>query len=153
MIFIPSRGVKPNSNGDLHINSTHFDDEEAINMVNQDQYALSFPGYKDNDNEIIYLGGKDKNFKNVIKKELQKEGFNSKEAPSEIEGKDGNNMTNCTKQDAGVQIELTTKVRKAFFVEYNWSKSKRENRENWTPKIYDMANAITEAEHKINDEG
>ena len=46
-------------------------------------------------------------------------------------GTQNRNITNQTKNDAGVQLELTSELRKSLFVNHKSSRKSRENRDNW----------------------
>uniref|UniRef100_UPI00164311F3 poly-gamma-glutamate hydrolase family protein n=3 Tax=Staphylococcus TaxID=1279 RepID=UPI00164311F3 len=52
---------------------------------------------------------------------------------------------NKNKRGVGVQLELSTSLRKALFEGSDFSKKNRESRSNWSEAMYDYANAICKA--------
>ena len=98
----------------MHVTSTRYDNKDAMNLVTESNQAIAIHGCEGNES-IAYVGGKDERLKSLIKEQLNHIGIKAKEAPSHISGQQDNNIVNCTTRGRGVQIELTTSLRKAFF--------------------------------------
>lgn len=69
--------------------------------------------------------------------------------PEYIGGANGNNFINKIEGNTGIQLELTTALRKAFFKDGNSSTTARKNTDNWTSTMYDFAQALNDAIGKI----
>ena len=63
-------------------------------------------------------------------------------------GTQNRNITNQTKND-GVQLELTSELRKSLFVNHKSSRKSRENRDNWGDLMYDFADATSKAIQQV----
>ncbi|WP_163093061.1 poly-gamma-glutamate hydrolase family protein [Bacillus cereus] len=105
--------LKASSNRNLHITSTNFDDEDACNMVQKSNMTISIHGYR-GEGEVVSVGGLDKALKIEFLIQLKKDGFSAVEATAPIAGTDLCNIVNKNKKKAGVQLELTTDLRKKF---------------------------------------
>lgn len=130
--------LKSSNNRDLHITSIHFDDVDARSMAKKSNMTLSIHGYS-GEEEIVYVGGLEKELKTKVINQLKKDGFNALEAPENIGGVEPLNIVNDNKKKAGVQLELTTALRKSFFKDGDWS---RENRVNTTGKFDKFVNSL-----------
>ena len=64
-------------------------------------------------------------------------------------GKQDENIINLTKNNAGVQIELTSSLRKEVFVNNKSSRKSREDRDIWGDLIYDFADATIKALQQV----
>lgn len=64
-------------------------------------------------------------------------------------GKQDENIINLTKNNAGVQIELTSSLRKELFVNNKSSRKSREDRDNWGDLMYDFADATIKALQQV----
>ncbi|WP_152656805.1 poly-gamma-glutamate hydrolase family protein [Oceanobacillus sp. CFH 90083] len=140
--FYSFQGIKVTNNMDLHITSTNFDEPKALNMVSNSIYTLSFHGYGNEEKKHTYIGGLDETLSNSIKKELKNAGFSVSDAPKRINGKTKENIVNKNKQKKGVQFEISTAQRKAFFENDDFSSK---NRENQTEEFYNYIEAIQKA--------
>lgn len=83
-------------------------------MAANAQTTLSIHGHYDVHNALVYIGGRNEPYKNLIQQCLNKAGFQTDHAPQHLSGMNGNNITNTSKTGAGVQLELSTKLRKSF---------------------------------------
>lgn len=140
--FYSFQGIKATNNTDLHITSTNFDEPEALDLVSNSFYAVSFHGYGDKEEEHTYIGGLDETLSQSIEKELKNAGFSVSEAPENINGKEKENIVNKSKQQKGVQLEISTAQRKAFFENGDLSAANRKNR---TEAFYNYIEAIQKA--------
>jgi phage replication-related protein YjqB (UPF0714/DUF867 family) len=110
-------GWKSSGNGDLHITSTNFDEPNGLNMVAQSEITVSYHGYGDSTNKNTKVGGLDRELRQRIYDNLIKAGFTAEILPDSdpISGTDDGNITNNNKRGMGVQLELSTAQRNAFF--------------------------------------
>jgi phage replication-related protein YjqB (UPF0714/DUF867 family) len=126
---------------DLHVTSTHYDEPLVLNMMAACEKVIGCHG-KSGTDETVYVGGLDKALRNAVWTKLTAAGFDCEVSPSGIAGLEPDNITNRTKTGGGVQLEITTELRKSFFVDKDWT---NRSRDNWTQRIYDFATAVYEA--------
>ncbi|MFP7732567.1 poly-gamma-glutamate hydrolase family protein [Priestia aryabhattai] len=134
-------GIQSSSNGVLHITSEHFDEPTARGMAQQSMSVMTIHGYSGSQ-PIVYVGGKNQLYKELVKQALRRNGFTVRDAPSDIAGISEQNIVNDNLLKAGVQLELTAELRKSFFVNHDWS---RNNRMNVTPLFYTFVSSLQEA--------
>lgn len=118
-------GLKSSGNSDLHITSTVFDEPTGLALVASTLHTLSFHGFVGVGKQTA-LGGMDRALMDVIYDRLTAEGFNVIPAPDEIAGANPLNICNKNKRRRGVQLEMSTDQRKAFFPNDDWSRAMRE---------------------------
>ncbi|MGE0974930.1 poly-gamma-glutamate hydrolase family protein [Staphylococcus cohnii] len=135
-------GLLKSSNKQLHITSTNFDDPKLKEMTNRSQESISIHGFQ-GDKDIVYIGGQDKKMAQSIKKELEKEGFNVEKSPNNINGRSSKNFINENDSGSGVQLEISTSIRKSFFKKDNLNRKTRENTNKYRNSIYDFAESVT----------
>lgn len=140
-------GIKQAGNQSMHITSTNFDEPQAINLVENSLVTLSFHGYEEREKKHTYLGGLDTELAEKIANQLKEAGFSVSDAPKELSGKEKDNITNKNKRGKGVQLEISTAQREAFFKNNDLSSKNRKYKED---TFYEYASAI-EAALKIND--
>lgn len=112
--FYSFTGLKtPNSgNATLHITSVNFDEPKGDSMIRAANKALVIHGKADNNNEIVYVGGRDAALRTKVKSELEAEGFTAIiDTTSSISGQAATNFSNRTTIGKGCQLEITTKLR------------------------------------------
>lgn len=112
--FYSFTGLKtPNSgNATLHITSVNFDEPKGNELIQAASKALVLHGKADNNNEIVYVGGRDAALRTKVKSELEAEGFTAIiDTTSSISGQAKANFTNRTTSEKGCQLEITTKLR------------------------------------------
>ncbi|AGB62650.1 putative poly-gamma-glutamate hydrolase [Bacillus phage phiAGATE] len=120
--------MKPSNNVDLHITSANFDEPVGVGAVTNNKHAISFHGYAASREENTIVGGLDEEFKQIVIKHLQAQGFNAEAATTRFTGTDPKNIVNRCEHGAGVQLELSTLQRKRFFYNDDWSAGNRHNR-------------------------
>lgn len=120
-------GLKPRGNQVLHITSRLFNEPIGVSMAANAQTTLSIHGHYDVHNALVYIGGRNEPYKNLIQQCLNKAGFQTDHAPQYLSGMKGNNITNTSKTGAGVQLELSTKLRKSFFKGDDFTSKNRVN--------------------------
>lgn len=112
--FYSFTGLKtPNSgNATLHITSVNFDEPKGDEMIRAASKAIAIHGKSDNDNEIVFVGGRDADLRTKVKNELVAEGFDARiDTTSSVSGQGKTNFTNRTTTGKGCQLEITTKLR------------------------------------------
>ncbi|ARG65664.1 poly-gamma-glutamate hydrolase family protein [Staphylococcus epidermidis] len=136
-------GIRPKNNSELHVTSTHYDDPTLNQMIKNRTATISIHGASGTE-EIIYLGGPRSDLRNAIEKQLVGCGFTVKVPPEYLGGQNNKNFINKEDNNTGVQLELTTALRKAFFKNGDTSTKNRTNKENWTPTMEAFINALYE---------
>lgn len=135
-------GLKLRDNSKLHITSTAFDEPTALLMANTANTILSIHGYSAVHEELIYIGGRNQLFKQYIQVALHGAGFQTAEAPIHLLGMNESNITNRCKTGAGVQLELSRKLRNRFFLNDDPTSK---NRHNQTETLDQFVSALEKA--------
>ncbi|MCR4362071.1 poly-gamma-glutamate hydrolase family protein [Bacillus subtilis] len=120
-------GLKPNVNGILHITSTNFDEPNALQELPEHKIALSVHGYSDSTNKHTIVGGLDFKLREMVVQALISAGFSASVATDRFTATDPDNIVNRCATGKGVQLEISTAQRKAFFANNDWSKANRGN--------------------------
>ncbi|MGE7182396.1 poly-gamma-glutamate hydrolase family protein [Peribacillus sp. NPDC006672] len=120
-------GLKPRGNQVLHITSNLFNEPIGVSMAANAQTTLSIHGHYDVHNALVYIGGRNEPYKNLIQHSLNEAGFQTEDAPQHLSGLNRNNITNTSKTGAGVQLELSTKLRKSLFKGNDFTSKNRVN--------------------------
>lgn len=126
-------GLKEKDNRQLHVTSTLYDEPVAIKMAKKAKTILSIHGYRDTEIEKVYIGGRNKTYRDTVAQYLKEAGFQVEDAPDKFGGASKNNIANKGQMKEGVQLELSTKLREAFFKNNDFSIDNRSN----TTKVYD----------------
>lgn len=104
-------------NSVLHVTSTHFNEPNAVKLVHQHKVAVSYHGYADSAVKNTKIGGLDEQLRNFIGEEFTAAGIPWEQEPagSDIAGAEPGNIVNETTRGMGVQLEISTMQRNAFF--------------------------------------
>lgn len=137
-------GIRTKGNNELHVTSINYDNDIAMNLVKSSERAVTIHGCL-GEEDVAYIGGKDIQLKERIANELNQIGVEVKEAPSHMSGVQDDNIVNCTKNEVGVQIELTSSLRKSLFKNNKFNRKSRMDESNWDDKMYDFGQAINSA--------
>lgn len=135
-------GIKAKGNAELHITSTAFDEPQALKLTENSEMTVSFHGYDNKEEKHTYIGGRDENLLEEIEKELKDAGFSVSEAPKHMDGKEADNIANRNANEKGVQLEISTAQRQAFFEANDLQAS---NRDNKSEEFFDYVAAIQKA--------
>lgn len=135
------KGLKSSNNSSLHVTSTNYDAPQLLELIKETDYAVSIHGAS-GEEPICYMGGNDVKLRNAIWSALEDIGIKVQISPPNIIGENDDNITNRTRKSKGVQLELTTALRQSFFKNGDSRRFKRENKDNWTDIIKNMAKAI-----------
>ncbi|MGY0756612.1 poly-gamma-glutamate hydrolase family protein [Staphylococcus haemolyticus] len=142
--YFAFNGIRAKGNNELHVTSINYDNDIAMNLVKSSERAVTIHGCLGEEN-VAYIGGKDNQLKERIANELNQIGVEVKEAPSHMSGVQDDNIVNCTKNEVGVQIELTSSLRKSLFKNNKFNRKSRMDESNWDDKMYDFGQAINSA--------
>ncbi|MEV5575548.1 poly-gamma-glutamate hydrolase family protein [Spirillospora sp. NPDC052269] len=112
--FYSFEGIKKSGNTALHITSTHFDEPRALKLLKPVRYTVSWHAAK-GVTATTYVGGRDTVLGQKITRALRAKGFKVSTPPGRIDGNDPKNICNRNARGKGVQLEITTAQRKAFF--------------------------------------
>jgi phage replication-related protein YjqB (UPF0714/DUF867 family) len=107
-------GIKKGNNSVLHITSSRFDEPIGKALVAESTKTLSIHGCK-RSSKITYVGGRDKQLAAKVKASLKKAGFTVGTAPDNLNGDSKYNICNRNAINKGVQLEISTAQRNAFF--------------------------------------
>ena len=116
--------------------------------MKKSERAITVHGCK-GEESVVYIGGDDYQLIDILSETLQDIGIKVEGAPHTMAGTQNRNITNQTKNDAGVQLELTSELRKSLFVNHKSSRKSRENRDNWGDLMYDFADATSKAIQQV----
>jgi phage replication-related protein YjqB (UPF0714/DUF867 family) len=116
----------------LHLTSTHFDEPLCLEMVRKHQTALSLHGFRDcAADPLIYLGGNDLALIRRLLTALIQNGYPARVNTGKYAATTPQNICNRTISGKGVQIEISSSLRRQFFHDL----SSPTHRENTTPKF------------------
>lgn len=136
-------GIKSANNGDLHITSTVFDEPLCLALVGASQRTLSFHGFAGTIGVAeTAVGGLDGPLKDWVIRALRAAGFTVITTPSEISGTDPANICSRNIPGAGVQLEMSSAQRQAFFPGGDLSRAMRESGQR-TAAFHSYAAALT----------
>jgi phage replication-related protein YjqB (UPF0714/DUF867 family) len=141
-------GLKPKDNSILHITSTLYDEPAGVQMAEKAITSLSIHGHRDVNDEKVYVGGRNKKYKKLVKDALEDAGFDVEDAPDRLGGTGKKNIVNRGKKSGGVQLELSTKLRKSFFKDRDFAMN---NRKQQTENYKDFLRALEKATEKYKE--
>lgn len=132
-------GIKKQGNQKMHITSTNYEEPQALELVAKSVITLSFHGYNQEEKKHTYIGGLDKELAKKIKVSLKEAGFSVSDSPKRFKGIKKANIVNKNQQKKGVQLELSTAQRMAFFKDNNLASKNRKQKET---EFYKYTEAI-----------
>jgi len=119
-------GIKRARNSGLHITSGYFDEPMGVDMVRRSRTVLAVHGCKGHE-ETVYVGGLNTDLGEKIRLSLIQAGFSAERSPrAELEGKSTKNICNRCRSGKGVQLEISSELRKRMF--WGLTRKGRENR-------------------------
>ncbi|MDF2010194.1 poly-gamma-glutamate hydrolase family protein [Priestia megaterium] len=140
--FYAFEGWRGSGNTSLHITSTHWDEPTGMKLFKSVDYTISYHGYSSS-TKNTKLGGLDAGLRNLILRNLTNAGFSA-----EIEGEGSNiagvnptNLVNVNKRGMGVQLEISTAQRSAFFN----TNTRSERRNTINDEFTNYMNAVVSA--------
>ena len=142
--YFSFKGTKSKGNEDLHVTSRNYDQSVLIEMIKNKTNAVAIHGC-DGDGNIIYIGGKDQKLIHEMTKQFEQLNINVEQEPEHISGAHDDNIINCCKTGAGVQLELTPDLRKMCFNNQKYNKKSREDKHNWSQFMDEFTTAIVKS--------
>jgi len=111
--FWAFNGIKKTGNGILHITSTRFDVPEALEIAVSAKTVITLHGCHE-DAFVVFVGGRYSALKHRLHQALSTAGFDARFSTKP--GLKGENPLNlCNRCGGGVQLEITTGLRKKMF--------------------------------------
>lgn len=137
--------IKSSGNTALHITSTHFDEPEALEMVAESEYCVSYHGYSDSVKNTK-IGGADTELMQLALEKLTEAGFNAEilSAGGAISGSEADNICNRTSRGKGIQLEISTAQRKAMFDTFTLANRKNTQNEEFYNYVKAIVSALLE---------
>ncbi|MDT0149979.1 poly-gamma-glutamate hydrolase family protein [Priestia aryabhattai] len=135
-------GWRSSGNTALHITSTHWDEPNGTRMVKESNYTVSYHGYASS-TKNTKIGGRDLKLMQLVKANFEAAGIPCELEPttSNIAGAEPTNIVNKNKRRMGIQLEISTAQRTAFF-----DTNTRSDRRNTTNAEFDAyVNAVVSA--------
>jgi len=149
--YFSFEAIRPSNNTQLHVTSTNYDDATLHEMIQDRTATISIHGAQ-GEEQLVYLGGYQSPLRDAIQSQLELKGFVVKIPPEYLGGLSNANFINKVEESTGVQLELTTALRKAFFKDEDTSTASRKKIENWTTTMYDFAEALNGAIKQVYPE-
>lgn len=137
--FYTFYGMMTSDNLSLRITSTNFDEPIARNLVEESNRTLSIHGFAGS-TELTYVGGRDLDMVDRLKKSLADAGFEVADAPMRLAATDVLNICNDNALKAGAQIEISAAQRLQFFAGLD-----EEGRKTTTNALTDYSQAVEAA--------
>src|SRR5699024_1232773 len=129
--YFSFEAIRPSNNTQLHVTSTNYDDATLHDMIQDRTATISIHGAQ-GEEQLVYLGGYQSPLRDAIQSQLEHKGFVVKIPPEYLGGLSNANFINKVEESTGVQLELTTALRKVFFKDEDTSTASRKKIENWT---------------------
>ncbi|MCR6087327.1 poly-gamma-glutamate hydrolase family protein [Staphylococcus aureus] len=149
--YFSFEAMRSKNNSDLHVTSTHYDDATLNQMIENRTATISIHGAAGTE-QIVYLGGPDSALRDEIEAQLKSRGFKVLVPPAYLGGQNDKNFINRQDGTTGVQLELTTALRKAFFNNGDTSTKNRTKENNWTPLMQSFVDALYTSIHNVYPE-
>lgn len=132
-------GMRRENNRNLHITSTKFDDPQCLALVQRTPVAITVHGCGGRE-PMVYLGGLNNEYRRLIHRNLCKYGYRIEFDDTRHAGVHPQNICNQCKSQRGVQVEITTGLRKTFFKSLD-----REGRNHTTESFEIFVHAVRQA--------
>ncbi len=143
--FYAFNGLKEQGNSELHIPSIKFDEPEGIELAKNSRTILTVHGCKES-KKIVYIGGKDLSLKAKIRNALFEANISIRES-SQFPGKNPLNICNQSRTRIGVQLEISSGLRRTMFRNLSRIQPK-----NYTPEFEKFVSLVSRALWKHMDE-
>ena len=118
-----------------------------MEMVKNKTQAVAIYGCV-GDDSIVYMGGKDESLIRALKEQFEQLDIKVDQAPKHMSGAHYDNIIIvCTGE--GVQLELTSGLRKLCFKNQKYNKHSREDQSNWSQFMDNFTIAIVQAIQKV----
>jgi phage replication-related protein YjqB (UPF0714/DUF867 family) len=139
-------GRKRTRNKDLHLTSTNFDEPTGVKITNQSERVLAIHGCSGR-KPVVYLGGLDAELKNKIRECLIEVGFKAEEhSDPDLQGISPDNICNRSKNNCGVQLEISYGLRKLMFENVDKREGRTRTKSYFDKFIFAVRKAIVNTE-------
>jgi phage replication-related protein YjqB (UPF0714/DUF867 family) len=136
--FYSFEGLKLSGNGKLHLTSTNFDEPVGLDVVRRARSVIAVHGCGET-KSVVYVGGRDLELRQEISKALEQAGFAVGQHASLL-GKDPLNLSNRGTSGGGVQLEISSGLRRQMFADLS-----RQGRKTTTPLFEKFVAAVRQA--------
>ena len=109
--FYSFEGLKADQNSILHIESHLFDEPRALETVENADIVITVHGQIDQKDGYVMIGGLNASLGLEIKRQLETVGVRTREPTEGLQGTDSMNICNRGRSKAGVQLEMSRKMR------------------------------------------
>lgn len=132
-------GKKSTDNARLHITSTNFDEPRILELVQASDSVLVIHG-ESSQEPVLFLGGRDTELGAQVRVALKRHGYKVEtHKKPELQGVATANICNRGRRGGGVQLELSSGLRRLFFESLN-----AEGRKKTTDELAKFAAAVRE---------
>lgn len=136
------QGLRRENPQELHVTATNFRHRRLAVMLDDSLTAVSIHGMGTQHHKDIWLGGLNKQLKQLVLEQLRAQGFAVNPDSPRYRGESPRNVVNLTK-NAGVQLELSDELMTELFVGSRYTPSGRCPRT--TAKFAALVKAIRDA--------
>jgi phage replication-related protein YjqB (UPF0714/DUF867 family) len=112
--FYTFDGIKPSGNELLHITSTLFDEPKCIALLGNADIAIAIHGCEGRD-AVVQIGGLHLELGGRMMEALNAAGIKAVQADENLAGLQPENICNRARSGKGVQMELSTGLRRSMF--------------------------------------
>jgi phage replication-related protein YjqB (UPF0714/DUF867 family) len=135
-------GIKPENNKRLHITSTNFDEPRCVELVQESDTVVAIHGEASSE-LFVFLGGRDDELGVQLKAALERYGYAVKiHGNPDLHGLAAENICNRGRHGVGVQLELSSGLRRTFFQSLT-----DKGRKKHTDELVRFAAAVREGIH------
>ena len=132
-------GRKATGNARLHITSTNFDEPRCLELVQSAESVLAIHG-EGSEEPVVFLGGRDMELGAHLRAALERHGYEvAAHQNNDLQGISIANICNRGRRKAGVQLELSSGLRKSLFKSLN-----AKGRKNPTDELATFAASVRE---------
>ena len=112
--FYSFEGIKLSGNEILHITSTLFDEPKCVALLNHAKIAMAIHGC-DGKEAAVFIGGLHHDLGGRLIESLNAVGIRAFKADGNLAGEQAENICNRARSGMGVQMELSTGLRRSMF--------------------------------------
>jgi phage replication-related protein YjqB (UPF0714/DUF867 family) len=104
-------GLRNRPHHELHITSARFDEPRCLSIMAGSEIVIAVHGRGKGDGDTIWIGGAEKALGRRIRETVEAKRYAGRTENLRLPGADANNICNRGKRGAGIQLELTRKLR------------------------------------------
>jgi phage replication-related protein YjqB (UPF0714/DUF867 family) len=109
--FYAFEGLKADGNNVLHLESHLFDEPRALQAIEKADIVITVHGQLNQKDAFVMIGGLHDGLRSEIQHQLEVAGFQTRPPTDRLMGTDPKNICNRGRSKAGVQLEISRKVR------------------------------------------